>query len=623
MSATGPTSYTFEQFLNVRSAYSASFSPDGTLLTFLSDISGVAEVWSVPVSVYSATPAWPQQLTFRGERNSAAKFSPTGDALLISGDTGGAERTQLFLVRPDGTGFTQITDRPEVIYTFGDWSADGQRICYSTNERDARYFDIYDRDIHVEADSGSISLSEPRRIFQHDGTNHALSYSPDGTHMLIERTESNTRNALFLVDIATGEARRLTPEIDAGPAEHSHVHWSADGAGLYLLSNRDRQFLSPAYLDIATTDLTYLREDQWDAEELALTHDGSRLALVTNEDGYSRLDLFDISGGWEKRRALPTPELRRGVIREITWARDGALFAFTLDAEDDNADVWVWDLNEQALWRATRSARGGLPREAFIAPSLVRFPTFDGREIPAFFFAPPDVEPRNLPVIVYVHGGPESQFRPAFNPILQYLVNHGYGVLAPNVRGSTGYGFEYQSLDDIRLRMDSVADLRSAALWLAESGTADPKRIAIMGRSYGGFMVLAAVTTYPDLWAAAVDIVGIANWVSFLEHTGPWRRKWRETEYGSLENDRDFLEAISPIRHVERITAPLFVVHGANDPRVPVGEAEQIVAALRTRNVPVEYLRFEDEGHQFAKRSSNLATYPAVARFLDAYTRTR
>ena len=621
MTATGHNEYSFEQFLNVRTAHSASFSPDGTLLTFLSDITGVAEVWSVPVSVYSATPAWPQQLTFRGERTAAAKFSPTGDALLVTGDTGGAERTQLFLVRPDGAAFTSLTDHPEVIYQFGDWSADGRRICYASNERDPRYFDIYEREVRIGADSESSTLPEPRRIFQHDGTHSAIGYQPDGTHVLFERTESNTRNALLLVEIATGEARRLTPELDAGPAEHAFVHWSADGAGLYLLSNRGRQFLSPAYLDVATTELTYLREDQWDAEELALTHDGSRLALVTNEDGYSRLDLFDISGGWEKRRTLPTPELRRGVIREVSWSRDGALLAFTLDAEDDNPDVWVWDLNEQALWRATRSARGGLPREAFVAPSLVHYPTFDGRQIPAFFYAPPGAEPRNLPVVVYVHGGPESQFRPAFNPILQYLVNHGYGVLAPNVRGSTGYGFEYQSLDDIRLRMDSVADLRSAALWLAESGTADPKRIAIMGRSYGGFMVLAAVTTYPDLWAAGVDIVGIANWVSFLEHTGPWRRKWRETEYGSLENDRDFLEAISPIRHVERITAPLFVVHGANDPRVPVGEAEQIVAAQRARNVPVEYLRFEDEGHQFAKRSSNLATYPAIARFLDTYVR--
>ena len=201
----------------------------------------------------------------------------------------------------------------------------------------------------------------------------------------------------------------------------------------------------------------------------------------------------------------------------------------------------------------------------------------------------------------------------------QYLVAQGYALLEPNVRGSTGYGYEYQSLDDVRLRMDSVADLQHAALWLQSSGIADPERIVVMGGGYGGFMVLSAITTYPNLWAAAVDIVGIANFVTFLENTGPWRRKLRESEYGSLERDLDFLESISPIHHVNDITAPLFVIHGANDPRVPIGEAEQIVAALRARKVPVEYLRFEDEGHGLVKRANKLVAYPAVARFLEKY----
>ena len=222
-------------------------------------------------------------------------------------------------------------------------------------------------------------------------------------------------------------------------------------------------------------------------------------------------------------------------------------------------------------------------------------------------------------MVINVHGGPEGQSRPEFDPIVQYLVARGYAVLEPNVRGSTGYGYEYQSLDDVRLRMDSVTDLQHAVFWLRESGIADPKRIAVMGGSYGGFMVLAAITTYPDLWAAAVDIVGIANFVTFLENTGPWRRKLREAEYGSLEQDREFLEQISPIHRVDRISSPLFVVHGANDPRVPVGEAEQIVAALRERNVPVEYKRFEDEGHGLVKRSNRLIAYPAIGRFLDAF----
>jgi dipeptidyl aminopeptidase/acylaminoacyl peptidase len=226
-------------------------------------------------------------------------------------------------------------------------------------------------------------------------------------------------------------------------------------------------------------------------------------------------------------------------------------------------------------------------------------------------------------VVVYVHGGPESQSRPIFNAVIQYLVAGGYAVFVPNVRGSTGYGYEYQSLDDVRLRMDSVADLQHAVFYLRDSGIADPRRIAVMGGSYGGFMVLSALTTYPDLWAAGIDIVGIANFVTFLENTGPWRRKLREAEYGSLEQDREFLEQISPIRSVDRITAPLFVVHGANDPRVPVGEAEQVVSALRERQVPVEYLRFADEGHGLVKRANRLVAYPAIAHFLDEHVSNR
>jgi len=331
------------------------------------------------------------------------------------------------------------------------------------------------------------------------------------------------------------------------------------------------------------------------------------------------LQLFDVANGWEARRELPAPALPPGIIFEARWSQDGAQLALTHIAANDTADVWVWDVAEQVLWRATRSSLGGIPRASFVEPSLVHYPTFDGREIPAFLYLPRDRQPRGLPVVIDVHGGPEGQVRPSFDPVIQYLVAQGYAVLAPNVRGSTGYGYEYQSLDDVRLRMNSVADLQYAVFWLREGGIADPKRIAVMGGSYGGFMVLSAITTYPDLWAAAVDIVGVANFVTFLENTGPWRRRMRESEYGSLDHDREFLEQISPIRYVERITAPLFVVHGANDPRVPIGEAEQIVAALRSRSVPVEYMRFEDEGHGLVKRANKLVAYPAIACFLDKY----
>jgi dipeptidyl aminopeptidase/acylaminoacyl peptidase len=602
--------YSFERYLNVRFAYGPSFSPDGKRLSFLTDITGVDEVWSIPIDIHASTPAWPEQLTFRGERVAGATCSPTDDVLLVAADVGGNERTQLYMLSADGSAFTVLTSQPDAIYQFGGWSPDGKRIAYSSNERDGRYFDVYEL---------SLETGESRQLLQHDGTNSPTGYSPDGRYVIVNREQSNVRNQLLLLDTTTGELRVLTPEATEGQAQYEFPAWSADRRGLYLLSNRGRQILSLAWLDLATAEITYLRDDPWDVEYLSLTRDGTRMALVINEDGYSRLQLFDVSKGWGAYLELLSPPLPPGIIYEARWSQDGARLAISLITASDAPDVWIWDVQEQVLWRATRSSTGGIPRTAFVEPSLVRYPTFDGRAVPGFLYLPQDRQPRNLPVVVSVHGGPEGQARPFFDPVIQYLVARGYGVLEPNVRGSTGYGYEYQSLDDVRLRMDSVADLQYTVHWLRESGIADPHRIVVMGGSYGGFMVLSAITTYPDLWAAAVDIVGIANFVTFLENTGPWRRKLRESEYGSLEHDREFLEQISPIRHVDRITAPLFVVHGANDPRVPVGEAEQMVAALRSRNVPVEYMRFEDEGHGLVKRANRLVAYPAIARFLDQY----
>jgi dipeptidyl aminopeptidase/acylaminoacyl peptidase len=584
------------RYLLIRSAGSPSFSADGWRVAFLMDVTGVPQVWSVPVEG-----GWPDQVTFFPDRVAGVEYAPAGDRLLFAKDEGGNERMQLFLTDSGGAEIDRLTHHPEAIHSFGGWSHDGGTVAFGSNHRHPAYFDVYVQPVGGEA----------RMVLETDGHVTPAGWLPDGSAVIARRFHSNTHADLYLVDAGDGSARHLTPH--AGEAMYGSVNVSPDGRRLYLTTDRDRDTRAPAVLDLDSGALTLLEEREWDAEVVALSRDGARLAWTTNVEGYSELTLIEVASG----RRLPAPELPPGVIVSLEWSPDGRTLALTHSGPRHPSDIWLVDTETGAARRLTRVARAGIPDESFVAPELLRYPTFDGRQIPAFLYRPPGVT--RPPVIVNVHGGPEAQARPGFNPLTQYWLRRGFAVCTPNVRGSTGYGKAYSHLDDVRLRMDSVRDLEYANRWLRASGLVDAERIVVSGGSYGGFMTLAAVTTQPDLWAAGVDTVGIANWLTFLENTGPWRRRLRAVEYGDPETDADFLREISPINHVDKIRAPLMVIHGANDPRVPINEAEQIVAALRERERPVEYLRFEDEGHGVLKLENRVTAYTAVGEFLDRH----
>jgi dipeptidyl aminopeptidase/acylaminoacyl peptidase len=597
--------YEFARYLNIRSAYGSSFTPDGDRLAFLTNITGVPQVWQVPVDG-----GWPDQLTFFDERVSFVEYAPNAEQAIFGMDLGGSERTQLYLLTDGGEQSILLTgEAPEAIHTFGGWSRDGTRIAFSSNRRNGTDFDVYVREV------GPQGAGQARCVFAGQGMHTVVGWGPDGRWIIVSRSYSSLHNDLYRLSVEGGEPELLTPH--TGEARYVEVNVAPDGSGLYLATDVGSDFLRPAYLDLRTRELRMLDIEEWDVDALRLSKDGHMLAIVINQDGYSRWKLSDLRTG----RELPAPELPPGVCSFLTWSEDSTALSFTLTGPRHPLDVWVYDLRSSQARQVTNSSLAGLPRSSFVAPELVHYPTFDGRTIPAYFYRPQSGARAGLPVIVDVHGGPESQRRVEFNPVYQYFLHRGYAICAPNVRGSTGYGRTYSHLDDVEKRMDSVADLAYAARWLCDSGLADPRRIAVLGGSYGGFMVLAALTSYPELWAAGVDIVGIANFVTFLENTGPWRRHLREAEYGSLERDRALLESISPIHKVDQIRAPLMVIHGANDPRVPVGEAEQIVASIRARGGVVEYLRFEDEGHGIVKLANRLSCYPAIARFLDAHIR--
>jgi dipeptidyl aminopeptidase/acylaminoacyl peptidase len=306
-------------------------------------------------------------------------------------------------------------------------------------------------------------------------------------------------------------------------------------------------------------------------------------------------------------------------VSGLSFSRDGRRLALVFNGARFNADVWIHDLQTRTLKQVTHSSRAGIPQSSFIEPELIHYKTFDDRMIPAWYYQRGKPSGYTVPVIVSVHGGPEGQALPSFSATDQYFLARGYAILVPNVRGSTGYGKTYTHLDDVQKREDSVKDLAAAVEWLKTSGGADPKRIAVMGGSYGGYMVLAAITLYPEIWSAAVELFGIANFETNLKRTSGYRRKLREREYGTLDKDLEFLRSISPIYKVDRIRAPLFVLQGKNDPRVPYTESEQIVKALRDRNRPVEYILFEDEGHGFVKLTNRLYMYPKIVEFLNRH----
>jgi dipeptidyl aminopeptidase/acylaminoacyl peptidase len=590
--------YEFARYLKVRDAWGASWSPDGRRVSFLTEITGVPQVWEV---TSEAGGGWPDQLTFHEERVSGAEYSPTEGKLLFGMDAGGNERSQLFLLQDGEVG--DLTRAPEAIHYSGGFSPDGARVAYTATRRNGTDFDVFVQDVPD---------GEPEPVWEPGGYHTIADWGPDGSYLIVSRHHSNVNNDLYLLDLESGEARLLTPH--EGDARFSSVNVTPGEAGeaAFLATDRDGDFVRLARLDLSTLEIAYLTPDDRDVEGVELSRDGRYLVASRNVDGYSDVLLFNGRG-----RRMPDPEVPDGIVGGFAFSPDSRRLAFTLTAPERNPDVWVLDLPDGEAHRLTHSSTAGIPPESFRRPELVRYPTFDGREIPALFYRPEGVgDPADTPVIVNVHGGPESQSRPAFAPVTQYLLHRGYAVFFPNVRGSTGYGKAYTHLDDVRLRMDSVKDLAHAAYWLKTHGH---ERVGVMGGSYGGFMVLAALTEYPDLWSAGVDIVGIANLVTFLENTGSYRRGLREPEYGSLERDREFLESISPIHKADDIVAPLMVIHGKNDPRVPVGEAEQIVDRVRENGRSVEYLLYEDEGHGLAKLKNRLDAYPRIAAFLDEH----
>lgn len=553
-----------------------------------------------------------QQLTFFPEQVRGATFQPTeGNYFVFSKDSGGNEFAQNY--RYDlATGEVTLLTDGQSKNSRGVWSSQGDRMVYSSTRRTGRDNDFY---IINPAQPASDKLL----VENQGGGWWVMDWSPDDSQILAMEYVSANESYLWTIDVASGQKTRITPKQQSAKVYYGGGIFSQDGKGLYVITDKGSEFQRLAYYDFATQQYTYLTTDiLWDVEDFDLSQNGQYLAFTTNEDGASVLRVLDTA----TRQAVELPRLPVGLVFRLNWHNNSEDLGFTLTSAQSTADVYSINLKTQELTRWTKSETGGLNTDGFSEAEVVRWPSFDDRTISGFLYRPAKKFTGKRPVIIDIHGGPEGQARPYFLGRMNYYLNElGVAVIFPNVRGSTGYGKTFLTLDNGYLREDAVKDIGALLDWIATQPDLDKDRVLVTGGSYGGYMSLAVATKYSDRIKAAINIVGISNFVTFLERTEDYRRDLRRVEYGDERDPkmREFLISISPTTNAKNIKVPLFVVHGKNDPRVPLNEAEQIVKTVRQNGVPVWYLMAKDEGHGFSKKRNADYQFYATVQFIQKF----
>lgn len=551
-----------------------------------------------------------RQRTFGNDRIWNIHANPETGSILFCMDKGGNEHEQIYLLEKDAKEPRDLTGLPSTRHFLGGMGPDGRTVSYACNSRTPETFDIWVCDAVTGEKKMILQNSDHYNWPAHDAL------SSDGRYMLYNKLMGTSDNALWMVDLTNGQAVRVPA--DERVSAETNPAWKPDCTGFFLVTDRDAEFAYVAYYDIASATMEKCFAFDWEVESLGVSADNRYLAMTVNEDGYYALKIYDLV---EKAWANP-PQPPKGVISaygEVVWSPTGHRLLFTVNSGKRPESIWMLDMDCDSVQAVTSVEMHGLTADDLVEPELHHFRSFDGLEVPFWLYVPKGKKAENLPVVVEIHGGPEGQELPTFTPFLQYLVSEGIAVAAPNVRGSTGYGKTYTHLDDVEKRLDSVKDIDSLVKHLVAEGIADADRMAVTGMSYGGFMTLSCATRLPDLWCCAIDTVGMYNLETFLENTAEYRRAHRETEYGSLAHHRQILRDVSPISKIDDIQAPLMVIQGRNDPRVPAEEAEQVVATLREKGHTVEYLCYEDEGHGITKLKNQIDCYPKMAAFLKKY----
>ena len=600
-----PPRYTIDQLMAADSFGRLSLSPDNRKLLTTSNRTGIANIFVVPVAGGA-----PTQLTFSTrETIGAIGYFPNDERILYSSDQGGNELAHIYVRELDGT-IHDTTPGTKHVARFVDWAQDGKSFYVQTNERDPRYFDLYE-----------ISASDyaKKLIFTNDKGYQIRAVSPDRRYVAMSRIHDNANKRIYVYDRT---AEKLT-EITAGitPVSGEPEAFATQGATLYYTSDDGGEFAHLKRIDLATGKSETIFAPHWDVSGASLSHDGRYLVVGVNEDARERPYLFDAA----TLKPVPLPNPAPDAATGLTVARGGAFAITTASNGAMPGDIFVMDMKTGKRRLLLSAQAPGVPASTLVPGKVIHFASYDGLQVPGILYVPRGAKPGDhLPAVIHVHGGPGDESSVGYRPLTQYEVNHGYVVFEINNRGSNGSGRTFYHLDDHRHGDADLADVVAALLLLVATGLVDCDHVAIQGQSYGGYMTLAGLAFRPDAFAAGIDLYGVANWPRLLKNTPSWWEDLRRllfTEVGDPDKDAAYLEQISPVFHAENIRRPLLVLQGSNDPRVLPIESRDIVARVKANNVPVEYVEFPGEGHGFRKKANLIVAYTRVLEFLDKYVR--
>lgn len=595
--------YTIEQFMNTEAIAGASFSADERLILYSSKKTGIYNAFTVPVEGGA-----PTQLTdSRDNSIFVISFLPKDNRILYRSDKGGNEIYHIYLRNEDGT-VKDLTPEEKARAEFYEWSHDQAGFFFGSNKRNPKYMDVYEMDV---------ATLTPKLVYQNDqGYDYAVS-SNDKRYVAFSKSITTNNSDMYLYDRGTKAMTHLSPH--KGDVQYSPAAFSVDSKSLYFLTDEGSEFQYLMRYDIASRKSEKVEEAPWDIMYADLSRNGKYRIVGINNDGKTEIKVYDNSTG----QAVSLPKLPNAEITSVRISDSERLMSFYVNGSRSPNNLYVYNFGIKEYKQLTKTINPDINADDLVDAQVVRYKSFDGLEVPSVYYKPHIArEGAKVPALVWVHGGPGGQSRVGYSPLIQYLVNHGYAVIAVNNRGSSGYGKTFYKMDDLKHGSEDLSDCVEAKKFLASTGFVDTAKIGIIGGSYGGYMVCAALTFRPTEFAVGVNLFGVTNWVRTLKSIPPWWESGRKALYAELGDpfkQEEFLRAKSPLFHADKIRRPFMVLQGANDPRVLKVESDEIVDAAKKNGVPVEYVVFPDEGHGFVKKENEIKGYRAILDFVEEY----